>query len=110
MAKAEIVLFGRSYSIACASGQEARLVSLAEELDGRLSRISRAVGDVGEDRLLIVAALSLLDELHAAQPATPGESAATERAASALADAAARIEAMAARAETHVNGHNAPAR
>ncbi len=100
MAKAEISLRGRAYSIACAPGQEQRLVTLSRELDGRIGRISDAVGDIGDERLFLVAALSLLDELHAARRPGAASAEIEKRAASALIDAAARIEALVQRAET----------
>lgn len=101
MAKATIQVYGRSYTVACSPGQEARLTELGAELDSRITRIATAVGDVGDDRLLLVAALSLLDELHAAQGGSRARLAELEaRAADALEQAAGRIEALATRVET----------
>ena len=103
MARADISVRGRSYSIACAPGQEARLEALAARLDKRVEGIAQAVGDVGDARLLLIASLALLDELDAARLAkSPVE--AEKRAASVLIDAAARIEAIAQRAETRNRG------
>lgn len=100
MAKADIKIRGRSYSVACAPGQEDRLVALSRQLDGRVEKIADAVGNIGEERLLLIAALALLDELDASQrsqaiAAGPD----IQRAAEALNDSAARIEALAARIE-----------
>lgn len=105
MAKAEFEVYGRAYTVACSPGQESRLQSLAVELDQRVSAIASAVGDVGDDRLLLVAALSILDELDAARmskPTSNGQSvsAAEARLADSLEKAAARIEALTARAES----------
>lgn len=100
MAKADIKVRGRSYSVACAPGQEARLVGLSRQLDARVQDIASAVGNIGDDRLLLIAALALLDELdasHRSQVAAAGPDVA--RAAEALNDSAARIEALAARIE-----------
>ena len=100
MAKADIKVRGRSYSVACAPGQEARLIALSRQLDARVQEISNAVGNIGDDRLLLLASLALLDELdasHQAQAAAAGPD--IERAARALTDTAARIEALAARIE-----------
>lgn len=100
MAKADIRIRDRSYSVACAPGQEERLVALSKQLDARVQDISRAVGNIGDDRLLLIAALALLDELdasHTAQAAAAGPD--VERAANALNDTATRIEALAARIE-----------
>ena len=98
MAKADITIRGRDYSVACAPGQEARLVALSRNLDKRVQQIAEAVGDIGEARLLLVAALSLLDELDAAHQGSPADLS-QQKAASALVDAAARIEALAERIE-----------
>ncbi|MEL6724023.1 MAG: cell division protein ZapA [Pseudomonadota bacterium] len=100
MAKADIKIRDRSYSVACAPGQEERLVALSRQLDARVKDISQAVGNIGDDRLLLIAALALLDELdasHRAQAAAAGPD--IERAARALNDTATRIEALAARIE-----------
>ena len=100
MAKADIRIKGRSYSVACAPGQEARLIALSHQLDARIEDIAKAVGNIGDDRLLLIASLALLDELDAAhqqQAAAAGPD--VERAARALNDTASRIEALAAKIE-----------
>ena len=99
MPKADIIVEGKRYSIACASGQEERLHSLGNRLDRRIKSIKEAVGDIGEARLLLVAALALIDELDAAklQSSTPAE--AETRASAVLLDAAARIDAIVDRIE-----------
>lgn len=99
MAKADIRIRGRSFSIACTPGQEMRVQRLAEQLDVRLAGISSAVGDIGDDRLLLIAALALLDELDAARQAAPF-SAAEARAAGLITAMAAKVEALAARLES----------
>lgn len=98
MAKADIRIRGRSYSIACTPGQEMRVQRLAEQLDARLASISSAVGDIGDDRLLLIAALALMDELDAAHQAAP-DTAADQRAAALVTAMAAKVEALAARLE-----------
>ncbi|MEQ9436653.1 cell division protein ZapA [Hyphomonas sp.] len=99
MAKADITLRGRAYSIACAPGQETRIQLLAEQLNARVDQISGAVGDIGEERLLLIASLALLDELDAARRSKPGAVQAEQKVADALSSAAERIEALAARIE-----------
>lgn len=100
MAKADITIQGRAYSVACAPGQEARLGVLAVDLDRRISGISSAVGDIGEARLLLVAALALLDELEAAKRAGPATPDVEVKAVEAITNAATRIAALADRVET----------
>ena len=64
----------------------------------RVRQIAEAVGDIGEEKLLLIAALALLDELDEAKSATPAIAGA-DRAAAAIGDAAARIRALAERIE-----------
>lgn len=98
MSKADIGVHGKLYSVACAPGQETRLTQLGQRLDKRVDQIAGAVGDVGEARLLLIAALALMDELDAAKNGA-GMDALEARAATALSDAATRIDAIAARLE-----------
>jgi cell division protein ZapA len=109
VAKADIQVYGRAYTIACAPGQEQRLAQLGRELDGRLRKISSAVGDVGEDRLLLVAALSLLDELHAARGQAGASAGEIEARATAIIETAVdRIEEIVERAEARLRDGPAP--
>ncbi|MEL7128797.1 MAG: cell division protein ZapA [Pseudomonadota bacterium] len=98
MSKADIDIYGKRYSVACAPGQEKRLSQLGSRLDTRVRNISKAVGDIGEARLLLIAALALMDEIDALK-ASPEQVRADGKAAAALTDAAARIDALAARLE-----------
>lgn len=103
MAKADIEVNHRRYTVACAPGQETRLAELGKQLDRRVQHIADAVGDIGEARLLLVAALALLDELEVkAAPAPETGSGADpvaveQKASIALTNAADRIDALAAR-------------
>ncbi|MEO1475353.1 MAG: cell division protein ZapA [Pseudomonadota bacterium] len=96
MSKADIEIHGKRYSIACAPGQEERLVQFGQRLDTRVRHIAQAVGDIGETRLLLIAALALMDENEALK-AEPQQGRIEGRAAAALVDAAARIDALASR-------------
>ncbi len=100
MARADIMLRGRSYSIACAPGAEARIAQLAEQLDARVMHIAGAVGDIGEERLLLIAALALLDELDAARRSAAPSPEVEIKAAQAIARVAERIEALATQLES----------
>ena len=99
MPKADITVEGKRYSIACASGQEDRLQSLGSRLDKRIQSIKGAIGDIGEARLLLVAALALIDELDAAKQKNTTPTDAETTASAALLDAAARIDAIVDRIE-----------
>jgi len=79
MAKADIQLRGRSYSIACAPGQESRIEALSKQLDARVTQIAGAVGDIGDERLLLIRRwpcwtnwIQRAAQRPAAPPAKPG--------------------------------------
>ncbi len=100
MAKADISIRGRSFSIACAPGQEMRVQRLAEQLDARVRQISDAVGDIGEERLLLITALALLDELDSARRGVSQKPETDARAIEILIAMAGKVEALAARLES----------
>lgn len=99
MAKADITIRGRSFSIACAPGQEMRVQRLAEQLDARVRQIADAIGDIGEERLLLITALALLDELDSARRGVSAKPETDARAVEILLEMAGRVEALAARLE-----------
>jgi cell division protein ZapA len=99
LAKADISLRGRNFSIACAPGQEQRVQKLAEQLDARVGQIASAVGDIGDERLLLITALSLLDELDSARRGVSARPETDARAVEILITMAGRVEALAARLE-----------
>jgi len=105
MAKAELIVADRRYSLNCAPGQEARLEELGARFDARVSELKDTLGDIGPERLFLAAGLSLIDELDA-QGVAAGTKALDDRiaglerrAATALAEAAARIEALGRRVD-----------
>ncbi len=63
MAQGEVSINGRNYQIACDDGQEANLTRLADYVDKRVGELVAAVGQVGDDRLLVMASLLVADEL-----------------------------------------------
>lgn len=63
MGQVSVRINGRPYQIACDDGQEANLTRLAEYVSKRVSQLVAAVGQVGEDRLLVMASLLMADEL-----------------------------------------------
>ncbi|MEE8332621.1 MAG: cell division protein ZapA [Alphaproteobacteria bacterium] len=63
MAQVEVTVNGRNYRIACDDGQEDHLVELAEFVNGKVTELVSAVGQVGDARLLVMASLLIADEL-----------------------------------------------
>ena len=63
MGQVTVTLNGRTYRLGCGDGEEARLLELANHLRQRVDGLAADFGQVGDDRLLIMAALLITDEL-----------------------------------------------
>lgn len=61
-----VMVNNRAYTIACDEGEEEHLKALGADVDGKVRELLSAVGNVGEQRLILMAALLLADEVHAA--------------------------------------------
>jgi cell division protein ZapA len=61
-----IMVNGRAYTIACDDGEEEHLRELAATVDAKAREVLASVGQVGDSRLLLMAALLMADEHHAA--------------------------------------------
>jgi cell division protein ZapA len=55
---------GRAYTIACDDGEEAHLKDLATHVDAKAREVLGSVGQVGDSRMLLMAALLIADEHH----------------------------------------------
>ena len=98
MSNVTLQIGGRSYSVACAEGEEAHVQGLGQLIDDKI----RELGTTGhnEVRLLLFAALLLADELHDARgkaPVAPGP------AADHAPDNADALEALADRLEKYAS-------
>jgi cell division protein ZapA len=100
MAQISVPVNGRSYAITCDDGQEARIRRLAQYVDAKVSEFVANVGQVGEARLLLLAALSIADELSDANDALEREGKRREGAAGGAGETAKRVETIAARLQT----------
>lgn len=104
MAQVTVSINGHSYTVACDTGQEERIRALARIIDGRVGNFAQQFAQAGESRLLVLAALTLADELaeagEAARQAPPAPERTDDPALVAGIDRlAARIEEVAARLE-----------
>ena len=72
-----IRLNGQPYQMGCDVGQEDHIESLGREVDGVISQLTQSVGQIGEARLLAMAALIIADKKTengvAVQNATPAD-------------------------------------
>jgi cell division protein ZapA len=118
MGQVVVKVNGRDFPLSCADGQEARTRRLAQYVDAKIGEFTKTVGQVGEARLILLAALVIADELSDANEALqqersrgragggsggqPSETAAPgvpTGASAGIRSAAQRIEAIAARLE-----------
>ncbi|WP_372338861.1 cell division protein ZapA [Mangrovibrevibacter kandeliae] len=49
--------------MACAEGEEGHLEALAAEVDGRIATLRQSFGEIGDQRLTVMAAIMASDEL-----------------------------------------------
>ena len=63
MAQVSVTIDGRKYRLACNEGEEARLESLAGLIDDKIGEMRAAFGEIGDQRLVIMAALTIADNL-----------------------------------------------
>ena len=64
MSHINVTINGRQYRMACEEGQEVRLLKLAENLEARVEQLRGKFGEIGDQRLTVMAALTACDELH----------------------------------------------
>ena len=57
-----IMVNNRAYTIACDEGEEAHLRELAAHVDGKVRELLGSVGQVGDARLILMAALLITDD------------------------------------------------
>jgi cell division protein ZapA len=63
VSRVSVTINERSYNIVCDAGQEDNLARLGEYVDRRIGQLAAAVGQVGDDRLLVMVSLLIADEL-----------------------------------------------
>jgi cell division protein ZapA len=66
MGQVNVTISGRQYRMACEDGQEDHLFGLAQDIDGRIDRLRKAFGEIGDQRLTMMVAIMVADELHEA--------------------------------------------
>jgi cell division protein ZapA len=104
MAQVSVTIDGRKYRLACNEGEEARLESLAGMIDDKINEMRAAFGEIGDQRLVIMAALTIADSLTEARDEAAAQRSRSEAAeqrvqalASNLDELGSRLEALATR-------------
>ena len=62
MGQVSVSINNHRYTLACRDGEEDRLLSLAKLLDDKVRTLTARLGQVGENKLLLMAALLIADE------------------------------------------------
>ena len=105
MGQVVVTVNGRAFPLSCADGEEVRTRRLAQYLDSKVADFVKVHGQIGEARLILLAALVVCDELSDTSDAfqqersrpRSGEAGAAVQGIRAIAQ---RIDAIAQRLET----------
>jgi cell division protein ZapA len=62
MAQVNVTINGKLYRMACEDGQEAYLEELAHRLSQTIERLRGEFGEIGDQRLTVMAAITLADQ------------------------------------------------
>jgi len=90
---------GRAYTIACDEGEEEHLRELASYVDGKVRELLGSVGQVGDTRLMLMAAILITDEYMHAMDKLKTQTQSLSDAANAETIAVEALEAAAKRVE-----------
>ncbi len=67
MAEVSVEINGRKFRMACEDGQEQHLSELALRFNAQVEQFKGAFGEIGDNRLIVMAGIAVLDELVAAE-------------------------------------------
>lgn len=67
MGQVNVSIAGRLYRMACDDGEEEHLGRLAQQLDVKIAELRAHFGEIGDQRVTVMAALTVADDLSAAE-------------------------------------------
>ncbi len=67
MAHVTVTIAGRTFRMACSDGEESHLETLAAGIDARIATLRESFGEIGDQRLTVMAAITFADELSEAK-------------------------------------------
>ena len=67
MPEVNVEINGRKYRMACEEGQQKHLIGLAERFNTQVEGLKGAVGEIGDNRLTVMAGIAVVDELAEAE-------------------------------------------
>jgi cell division protein ZapA len=97
MESVEILIGGRRFRLQCGPGETGRVQELARIVDHSASELIQGRGGLGEEKMLLLASLTLADRLEEARRELDASRAQAERARSVLEERLALVVATAAR-------------
>lgn len=62
MAQVNVTISGKNYRMACEDGQEEHLDDLATQLNQTIDRLRGEFGEIGDQRLTVMAAITMADQ------------------------------------------------
>jgi cell division protein ZapA len=72
MAQVTVTIDGKSYRMACDEGQEEHLADLASRFDQYVGHLKGSFGEIGDQRLTVMAGIMVMDELNELQKRMKG--------------------------------------
>ena len=67
MPEVNVEIDGKKYRMACEEGQEQHLMELAERFNRTVIQLKGSFGEIGDNRLVVMAGIAVLDELAEAE-------------------------------------------
>ena len=67
MPEVNVDINGRKYRMACEEGQEQHLLGLADRFNLQIDQFKGTFGEIGDNRLTVMAGIAVLDELAEAE-------------------------------------------
>ena len=67
MAQVTVTIDGKAYRMACDEGQEEHLTDLANRFDRYVAHLKGSFGEIGDQRLTVMAGIMVMDELSELQ-------------------------------------------
>lgn len=67
MPEVNVEINARKYRMACEEGQQGHLIALAERFNAQVEGLKGAVGEIGDNRLTVMAGIAVVDELAEAE-------------------------------------------
>ena len=63
MPQVTVTIDGKQYRMACDEGQEEHLIGLAQSFDRYVAHLKESFGEIGDQRLTVMAGIRVMDEL-----------------------------------------------